>query len=207
MKSKTAAAAVILAGLVGVASVFLLRQRPPSESAPVLPPRVDVVPQAATVAVPEPLPEPRSASPPQAAIPAELKSSAPPTSPKVAPRPAPAPGKAKAPPVDPLARIALSYVGADPSAEGYWEDAINDPTLPAEERKDLIEDLNEDGLSDPKHPGPQDLPLIINRLEIIEAIGGSAMDQVNLDAFGEAYKDLTTMYQRLTGMAWPPGPG
>ena len=78
-------------------------------------------------------------------------------------------------------------------AEQYWAAAINDPNLPANERKDLIEDLNEDGLSDPKHPGPQDLPLIANRLRLIEELAPSAMDAVNADAFAEAYKDLQNL--------------
>jgi len=94
---------------------------------------------------------------------------------------------------DPEARAALSFVGADPAADAYWADAISDPTLPAEERKDLIEDLNEDGLSDPHHPGPADLPLIMARLRLIEELGPYAMDQVNADAFAEAEKDLIGM--------------
>ena len=99
----------------------------------------------------------------------------------------------KAPILDPIARAALSSVGADPAADKYWMNAINDPTLPAEERKDLIEDLNEDGLSDPKNPSPQDLPLILNRLQLIEELAPHAMDQVNSDAFAEAQKDLNNM--------------
>ncbi|MEI8291003.1 MAG: hypothetical protein WCH99_16175 [Verrucomicrobiota bacterium] len=78
----------------------------------------------------------------------------------------------------------------DPAAEQYWMVAINNPDLPANERKDLIEDLNEDGLSDPKHPDAQDLPLILNRIQLIEQLAPAAMDQVNADAFQEAYKDL-----------------
>jgi hypothetical protein len=101
--------------------------------------------------------------------------------------------KPKAPIQDPDARTALSLVGADPAAEEYWVAAINDPNLPAHERKDLIEDLNEDGLSDPKHPGPQDLPLIANRLRLIEELAPGAMDAVNADAFAEAYKDLQNL--------------
>ena len=102
-------------------------------------------------------------------------------------------GKGKEPIQDPAARAALSFVGADPDAEAYWMGAINDPNLPAEERKDLIEDLNEDGLSNPKHPGPEDLPLILNRLQLIEELAPDAMDRVNADAFAEAYKDLNNM--------------
>ena len=94
---------------------------------------------------------------------------------------------------DPDARKALSFVGNDPDATAYWASAINDPNLPSEERKDLIEDLNEDGLSDPKHPGAQDIPLIINRLQLIEDLAPNSMDSVDMQAFGEAYKDLTGM--------------
>ncbi len=102
-------------------------------------------------------------------------------------------GKGKEPIQDPTARQALGFVGVDPEAEQYWVSAINDPSLPPDERKDLIEDLNEDGLSDPKQPGPQDVPLIVNRLRLIEALAPLAMDQVNADAFAEAYKDLKNL--------------
>ena len=91
---------------------------------------------------------------------------------------------------DPAARAALASVGEDPAAAEYWAEAINDASLPPEERKDLIEDLNEDGLSDPQHPGPADLPLIASRLELITELAPYSMDQVNADAFAEAYQDL-----------------
>lgn len=99
----------------------------------------------------------------------------------------------KDPILDPVARFSLSLVGADAEAEAYWTAAINDPNLPANERKDLIEDLNEDGLSDPKHPGPQDLPLILRRIQLIEDLSPFAMDQVNAKAFAEAHKDLVNL--------------
>ena len=92
---------------------------------------------------------------------------------------------------DPMARVALNFVGSDPDADSYWIGAINDSSLPAEERKDLIEDLNEDGLSDPRHPTAQDMPLILRRIRLIEQLVPLAMDDVNRDAFAEAYKDLT----------------
>jgi hypothetical protein len=94
---------------------------------------------------------------------------------------------------DPMARIALSAVGANADAEKYWYSAINDPSLPAHERQDLIEDLNETGLIDPRHPTPEDLPLIVNRLALIEQLAPQAMDEVNLAAFQEAYKDLVNL--------------
>jgi hypothetical protein len=94
---------------------------------------------------------------------------------------------------DPAARVALGFVGADPVAEEFWYRAINDPSLPAQERQDLIEDLNEDGLSDPENPTADDLPLILNRIQLLEAIVWDAMDEVNADAFQEAYKDLVNL--------------
>jgi len=107
-------------------------------------------------------------------------------------------GGGKAPIQDPAARAALAFVGADPEAEEVWFDAINDPLLPAEERKDLIEDLNEDGFPDPGNLRLEDLPLIESRIQLIEQLAPDAVDEVNADAFAEAYKDLVNMYQRLT---------
>jgi len=104
---------------------------------------------------------------------------------------------------DPFARDALALVGADPEAELYWLDAINDLSLPANERQDLIEDLNEEGLTDPKHPTLEDLPLILNRLAIIEIVGPDAADKVNADAFDEAYKDLLNLAELAMGGGEP----
>jgi len=101
--------------------------------------------------------------------------------------------------MDPFARIALAFVGEDPDAEDYWFAAINDLSLPANERQDLIEDLNEEGLSDPKHPTVDDLPLIFNRLALIETIAPDAADDVNAAAFDEAYKDLLNLVALAMG--------
>jgi hypothetical protein len=91
----------------------------------------------------------------------------------------------------------------DPEAEEYWISAINDPNLPREERKNLIEDLNEDGLSDPRHPTSADLPLILSRLELIEELAPGAMDQVNAEALQEAYKDLLNLAELAQGRGHP----
>jgi hypothetical protein len=117
--------------------------------------------------------------------------------------PKPSGPRAKEPVKDPMARVALAFIGADAAAEIYWYGAINDPTLPPDERQDLIEDLNEDGLSDPKHPTPEDLPVILSRLLLIEAAGPYAMDEVNADAFQEAYKDLVNLANLALGSGQP----
>lgn len=98
--------------------------------------------------------------------------------------------------VDPEARVALEFVGADPVAEEYWTAAINNPEIPANERKDLIEDLNEVGI-DPKHLTAEDAPLILSRMAIIENNFPFAMDDANADAFAEAYKDLLNMLAKV----------
>jgi len=96
-----------------------------------------------------------------------------------------------------LARLALGFVGADPQAEEVWYEAINDPNMPADARKNLIEDLNEDGFTNPRQITEDDLPLIYSRIALIEQVAPDAMDDVNAAAFAEAYKDLVNMVERL----------
>jgi hypothetical protein len=98
-----------------------------------------------------------------------------------------------------VARAALGFVGEDPDAEELWYDAINDPNRPADERKDLIEDLNEDGFPDPKNLTEDDIPLILSRLQLIEEVAPDAADDVNEAAFAEAYKDLVNMLAKAQG--------
>jgi hypothetical protein len=98
----------------------------------------------------------------------------------------------------PVAREALSAVGSDRDAEQVWISAINDPDLPEDDRRNLIEDLNEDGFSDPKNITSEDLPLIESRMDLIEELLPTAMDEVNAAAMLEAYKDLAEMHSRLT---------
>jgi hypothetical protein len=93
---------------------------------------------------------------------------------------------------DPEAREALSLVGTDPEAEAYWLSAITDPSLPDQEREDLMEDLNEAGFADPKHPSADEIPLIQNRIALLEQILPGA-DPFMQEHLGEAYKDLNNM--------------
>lgn len=94
---------------------------------------------------------------------------------------------------------ALWYVGVDPEADKIWMKAINDPRHPPGVRSDLIEDLHDEGYSDNSHPTAADLPIILARMEMIERLAPYALDQVNADAFEEAYKDLLNKYLRLGG--------
>jgi hypothetical protein len=94
------------------------------------------------------------------------------------------------------ARAALGMIGHDPDADEVWIRLINDPSLSANARSNLIEDLNEDGLSY-RNLTLDDLPVIEYRLELIEDLLPYAMDEVNEDAFKEARKDLENMVDRL----------
>jgi hypothetical protein len=98
---------------------------------------------------------------------------------------------------EPLARVALTYAGANPQADQFYQAAINDATIPAKQRKNLIEDLNEAGFADPSHLTDADLPLIQKRIGLIEQLAPSALDKVNAAAFQEAYKDLINMRASL----------
>jgi hypothetical protein len=91
-----------------------------------------------------------------------------------------------------LARAAASFCRAD----AFYQKAINDMNLTASHRKNLIEDLNQDGFADTKNLTARDLPLIQNRLALIEELAPHATDPANIAAFKEAYKDLLKMLGR-----------
>jgi len=109
------------------------------------------------------------------------------------------PARKRRPLEDPMARVALSFVGkGDPYAEEYWIEAIFNPNLPdGKEREDLMEDLNEVGFDDPKHPGPDDIPVILRRMELILDVAPYG-DDFMLEHLGEAYKDLVNMYLKAS---------
>jgi hypothetical protein len=98
---------------------------------------------------------------------------------------------------EPLARLALSFVGADAQANEFYQKTIDDPLLTRSDRKNLIEDLNQDGFPDRRNLTTRDLPLIQNRIALIEQLAPQAMDDVNAAAFQEAYKDLVNMRDRI----------
>jgi len=145
-------------------------------------------------------------SEPAVSEPAVTAASEPPPAPKPAPvRPRPQftppqpaqPGNPGRVLHDPMAREAMALVGNDPDAEAYWLAAINDPSVPGPEREDLIEDLNENGFINGRTPVPADLPLILRRIEIVEAL--EPMDEVNAAAKQEVLKDLGNMVDRFAG--------
>lgn len=105
---------------------------------------------------------------------------------------------------EPLARLALTFAGADQQANDFYVTAINDMGLTKDQRRNLIEDLNEAGFSDRKNLSATDLPLIENRLALIEQLAPAAVDDANAAAFKEAHKDLVNMRERITTPPSPP---
>jgi hypothetical protein len=215
---------LVLLGCLGGAAVLLLSTRDADREAPARqtdraqtePSRTSIAPRLPEAPSSIPIQPQTNASASEVDAPASALATAqrpPPAQPAGLPAtnpvvqqkaPAKAGGRSSKPPLqDPEARVALALVGSDEWAEAYWYEAINDPALPPHERQDLIEDLNEDGLSDPKHPTPDDLPLILSRLSLIEALGPDAMDPVNAAAFAEAYKDLLNLADLAMGGGGP----
>jgi len=99
---------------------------------------------------------------------------------------------------EPFARLALNFVGADAQANEFYQRAINDMTLTPSHRKNLIEDLNQDGFPDTRNLTARDLPLIQNRLALIDQLLPHATDRDNIAAFNEARKDLANMLSKVT---------
>ena len=180
----TVAATAVIGGLV---AGVLLKNKPAANK-----PAPEKIATAAPPKIEPPVASPTETAP----VAPEVKVSVAPEKPAAQPAAQKNNGQNPAPPKepvrDPAAREALGLVGVDPNAEAYWTSAIFDTSLPDAEREDLMEDLNEDGLSDPKHPGPEDLPVILNRLAIIEQLAPQA-DDFMLEHLGEAYKDLNNL--------------
>lgn len=103
-----------------------------------------------------------------------------------------------------LARVGLAQVGVTPEAQQMWHKSIYDPALTPAQRKELVLDLDQDGLQNDKTPTPADLPVVANRLALTRAY--LQQDYVQNDpvlnkAFLEASKDLQKLLERGTAAA------
>jgi len=97
------------------------------------------------------------------------------------------------------ATLAIEYNGHNLLVDPMLDDAETRAAIEntPNQRKNLIEDLNETGFADPRNLTAADLPLIESRIALIEQVANDAMDDVNSAAFDEAYKDLLNMRARL----------
>jgi hypothetical protein len=107
-----------------------------------------------------------------------------------------------------LARVALAYVGSNDEALDLYRTATRDPALNPDQRRNLVEDLNQDGLGSARNPTPEDLEIIARRYALTQAY--LQQDDVRRDpvldaAFREAAKDLANMLQRA-GVPLPATP-
>ena len=103
-----------------------------------------------------------------------------------------------------LARVALSFVGANEQAGQMFHTAILDQTLKPDHRRELVEDLNSTGLNNKKAPTPEDLQLVQKRYELTQAYLQQdyvQQDKVLIKAFNEADKDLRNALQRAADLA------
>ena len=100
---------------------------------------------------------------------------------------------------EPLARVALNFVGVSEQAEQFFHAAILDQALKPDHRRELVEDLNRDGISNGKNPTPDDLNIISRRYSLTQSYLQTDYvqnDKILNAAFREADKDLRNMLQR-----------
>ncbi len=105
---------------------------------------------------------------------------------------------------EPLARLALAYVGTDLQAAELFHTAALDPSLTPDQRRNLIEDLNQDGLINRKIPTPEDLPIVAQRYALTQAYLTKDYvlnDQLLSAAFREADKDLRNLLDAAAAAA------
>lgn len=104
---------------------------------------------------------------------------------------------------EPLARLALNFAGADAQADALYQAAIKDQNLSADSRRELIEDLNQDGFDNLKNFSAHDVQLIQNRLALIDKSRNVTDQKIIADAFDEAEKDLKNMLAKATQRPTP----
>lgn len=107
---------------------------------------------------------------------------------------------------EPLVRSALAFVGANDQALQVFGQAVRDPALAGEPIRNLVEDLNQDGIRNEKKPTPEDLKLIANRYALTQRFLQQDFVLNNpalLEGFREADKDLRNMLQKAAATAIP----
>ena len=107
---------------------------------------------------------------------------------------------------EPLVRSALAFVGVNDQALQIFGQAVRDPALAGEPIRNLVEDLNQDGIRNEKKPTPEDLKLIANRYALTQRFLQQDFvlnNQALLEGFREADKDLRNMLQKAAATAIP----
>ena len=84
----------------------------------------------------------------------------------------------------------------DRQVDALYKIAIKDTNLTADSRRELIEDLNQDGFDNLKNLSERDQQLVQNRLALIDQSRNAADPKIISDAFNEAEKYLKAMLAR-----------
>ncbi len=104
---------------------------------------------------------------------------------------------------EPLARVALAYLGTSPQADDLYRLALGETAFSSAQRQNLIEDLNQAGFAEVKKSPAGVLALIEQRLAMIERLAPQFPDRVAAAAFVEARKDLLNMRDKVSARPAP----
>jgi hypothetical protein len=74
-------------------------------------------------------------------------------------------------------------------ADRFFYAAMGDTSLPADNRRNLAEDLADHG-TNPKNPSAQDIQVMQKRLALLEQLRGEATEPLVIAGINEAQKDL-----------------
>jgi hypothetical protein len=88
-----------------------------------------------------------------------------------------------------LAQVALDTAGTDPKADQFFYAVMGDTSLPADNRRNLAEDLADHG-TNPKNPSAQDIQVMLKRLSLLQQLQGEATEPLVIAGIMEAQKDL-----------------
>ena len=89
-----------------------------------------------------------------------------------------------------LAQVSLDSAGLDPSADQFFKMALNDPNIPADDRRNLAEDFADHGVN-AKNPSARDFQVMQNRYGQLDQLMANATDPLIVAGLTEAKKDLT----------------
>ncbi|MDB6057852.1 MAG: hypothetical protein JWO95_1696 [Verrucomicrobiales bacterium] len=98
---------------------------------------------------------------------------------------------------EPLARVAMTFAGANDQATEIFTAAIMDEHLSLDARRNLLEDWGGEGFANSKNPTPEDQKLLEARLKLAAEYAAALKDPKLITSLGEAQKDFAKMQARL----------
>jgi hypothetical protein len=92
-----------------------------------------------------------------------------------------------------MAWAALQGVGMDDLADGVWLEAVNDPKMSPDARRELILGLVTEGIGDPRSLSDDEKQVVMTRRAMVEQLLDEPMDEVNEQALREAGDGLAML--------------